>query len=222
MKGHADCAGNIIADNLARSCSNEKSAIICATTTAKTILQKQSDEVEQLKLKIRRDKLMNDVVENDIVYFIDHKLPDSCQRRAFIPTFERRNLLKIAHDDPLYGGHLGIKKSYRKWWPGIYNDVENYVKSCETCQAFKNTPGLPKRYLHSIPVSSSFEHLHIDLVGPLLLSYNGIMSIITVTDAFSKYLYAEAISTLTSDIIEFVCCCHLKKISSLFMEYPRQ
>lgn len=126
-----------------------------------------------------------------------------------MPRIARQYLLKLAHDDEKYRGHLGIKKTYRKllrfWWPRMNKDVERYVKSCDTCQRFKNPPRLPSGLMHSISVSQIFEHLHLDIVGPIKTTHKGNTCIITATDAFSKWAFAKPVcSTTTKDIIKFL------------------
>ena len=87
----------------------------------------------------------------------------------------------------------------------MYNEVENYVKSCHTFQKFKNPTGLPPGYLHSIPVSSAFEHLHLDIVGPLKTTLKGNNYVVTATDAFSKWAFARPAQNIrTSEVIRFV------------------
>lgn len=48
------------------------------------------------------------------------------EKRLFIPKSARKLLLEIAHDNPLYGGHMGIKKTLDKlgkyWWPSMNSE----------------------------------------------------------------------------------------------------
>lgn len=209
VKGHSDNIGNIRADTLARSRLDTKSAILYAITTNGSRLQQDDDEVIELKERIQRDEVRDFEVIDNIVYYIDRKLPENSQARLYVPKVSRHWLLTLAHDDVMYGGHLGIKKTYRKltrfWWPKMHTEVESYVKSCGTCQRFKQPRGLPPGYLHNIPVSESFEHVHLDMIGPVKTSYNGNAYVITATDAFSKWAFAKAcLNIRTSVIINFV------------------
>ena len=57
------------------------------------------------------------------------------------PT-EVDQLVSYAHDHPM-GGHFGAEKTLQKilsyyWWPKMGKYIEQYVKSCETCQKMKN------------------------------------------------------------------------------------
>jgi len=42
------------------------------------------------------------------------------------------------------GGHLGMNKTYERMklfitWPGMKQEIENYIKECEICQKNKIT-----------------------------------------------------------------------------------
>ncbi|KAG9508951.1 Myosin-M heavy chain, partial [Fragariocoptes setiger] len=156
VKAHADTPGNIRVDLLARRLIDGQAETLCLAATSGDKLQQLSDDVEDLKSKIKLGKLENFVLENDIVYYIDTKMPNADQKRVMFLERPVSGYLRLAHDDLLYGGYLGIKKTHRKliqfWWPQMHQSVENYVKSCDTCQRFKNPAGMPPGYLHSIPV----------------------------------------------------------------------
>lgn len=209
VKGHSDNVGNIRADTLARSLLDAKAAILNAITTNGSRLQQDDEEVEELKDRIERNEVQNFQIIDNLVYYIDTKLPQGSQTRLYVPRMSRHWLLTLAHDDVMYGGHLGIKKTFRKlirfWWPRMHNEVESYVKSCNTCQKFKPATGLPPGYLHSIPVSEAFQNVHLDIIGPLKTSYNGYQYVITATDAFSKWAFAQPAQNIrTAEVIKFV------------------
>jgi len=59
-----------------------------------------------------------------------------------VPKLQREQLLALHHNTPA-GGHLGCDKLYSQllldyWWPTIYKDVEQWVKSCKMCQEHSN------------------------------------------------------------------------------------
>lgn len=201
--------GNNRADSLARSLISKQVARLCAIATYPRDIQAGSEEVQELIAWIERVKPSNYEVINGTVFYIDKKLDEEDCRRVYVPKAARTYLLNLAHDDPLHGGHVGIRKTYgrlmRFWWPRIYKEIEEYVKSCDVCQKFKNPKGPPVGYLHSVPVSEIFEHLHIDIMGPVKRTYRGNAYIITATDAFSKWAFARAVQQTTTDvIIDFV------------------
>lgn len=209
VKGHADSAGNIRADLLAKSLLEHNTEQLCAAITFPRTIQEDSEEVYVLKQMIQDDKVTGYTIEDDTIYWIDKKTSGQEYLRIYVPATSRKFLLHLAHDNLQSGGHLGINKTYRKlfnfWWPKMYSDVEEYVKSCDVCQRFKEPAGLPPGYLHSMHVSSAFERLHIDIVGPIRSTWRGNCYIITATDAFSKWAFAKPVQQAkTSDIIEFV------------------
>lgn len=210
VRGHGDNIGNIRADNLARAQLEQEYGAICHVISQPVCISYDGDrEIDDLKTKIRSGQAKDFTIYDNKIYYIDRKLPEGDCKRIYVPKKYRKELLRLAHDNPLYGGHLGIKKTHRKlisyWWPKMHQDVELYIKTCEVCQKFKNEPGIPKGYLHSIPVSSIFEHVHLDIIGPILSTYRGNKYIITATDAFSKWAFAKPVqSILTADLINFV------------------
>lgn len=209
VKGHSDNIGNNRADMLARSLLDQKSATLYALSDDSSSLQNEDPEVEDIKKLINRGMLHEMEIINNVVYFIDRKLPEASQHRIYVPKRARHWLLTLAHDDQMYGGHLGIRKTFRKlirfYWPRMHQEVESYVKSCDLCQKFKSPSGMPPGYLHSIPVSKIFEHIHIDIVGPLHTTYTGHKYVITATDAFSKWAFAAPSQNVrTQELISFV------------------
>jgi ribonuclease HI len=209
VRGHADTPGNIKADLLARSLLDADSAAICSMSIGNHDIQDGNEEVERLKLQINGGKAPGFVIEDNCVYRIDPKVESGDPKQIYVPKSSIPYLLNLAHDNQIYGGHLGIKKTFAKlskfWWPGKHKDVESYVKSCELCQIFKRQHGLPYGHLHSIPVSFVFENMHIDMIGPVTTTTNGNKYIITATDAFSKWAFARPLKNITTtEVIRFI------------------
>jgi ribonuclease HI len=210
VRGHTDVPGNLRADHLARSLLDRQSEALKVFAARKHPVQIDDPEIEQIKREIRDGKRNDLFVENESVFYVDPRMDGGYSKRLYVPQLSRRWLLELAHDNQVYGGHLGIKKTISKltrfWWPGMSRDIEQYVKSCEICQAFKERPGLPPGLLHSIPISRVFEHVHLDIVGPTISStVRGNRYIITATDAFSKYAFAKPCQSVkTHDLVKFV------------------
>ena len=56
---------------------------------------------------------------------------------------EEQHKLIFEFHDTLWAGHRGVWATYSKlkekfWWTGMYNDVAEYVQSCENCQMYSN------------------------------------------------------------------------------------
>jgi hypothetical protein len=86
---------------------------------------------------------------------------------------EFETLMEMMHDHST-AGHLGIESTYNKikeryYWNQMYDDIREYIKTCNTCQRF----GKPERneLLHSIKVLQLCERVEINIVGPLLKNF---------------------------------------------------
>lgn len=72
------------------------------------------------------------------------------------------------------------------WWPGIRKDIQAFINTCIDCQRFD----LKKEGYHpmkSIEASEPWDHIQIDLIGPLPTSTNGYSYILTIVDVFTGY-----------------------------------
>src|SRR5260364_291160 len=113
-------------------------------------------------------------------------------------------------------GHLGTNAMYYKiaeryYWDQMYRDIQEYVKTCETCQ--KRQKGRRKEPLHPIQIGRAFERVGIDLVGPLPLTAKNNRYIIVATDYLTRWPEARAVpdagaNTLAQFIFEEIICRH--------------
>lgn len=101
--------------------------------------------------------------------------------RIVIPQDYQQKVLKALHN-----GHPGqarmksIMRSY-VYWPGVDQDVENFVQSCHTCAMAAKAP--TKTLLSSWPQASRpWERLHIDFAGPVGGQY-----FLVIVDSYSKW-----------------------------------
>jgi hypothetical protein len=113
-----------------------------------------------------------------------------------VPKPLRKDILEAAHTSK-EGGHLGFAKVYhalqcRYFWPGMFRDVLQWIKTCHDCQRSK--PGsvqYGKLQNMEIP-SKPFHKIGIDLV-----SFNGTKSgnrvVVTVVDYLTKFIVAAAL-----------------------------
>ncbi|KAG1034658.1 hypothetical protein G6F43_013366 [Rhizopus delemar] len=113
---------------------------------------------------------------------------------------ERLSLLKELHDGH---GHFGQEATWKRlymyyWWSKAYEEVKDYVKSCEECQLFGYLPDkLPNA--GKIPVNGLFERFGIDYIGPFPESRSGNKYIIIAVKYFTNWPVAKALSKADSD-----------------------
>jgi len=120
---------------------------------------------------------------------------------------ELEPILYMMHNDPT-AGHFGIEIMFNKireryYWPQMYNDIKEYVRSCDSCQR----RGKPSRNneLHPIPPHSPFYQVGIDFVGPLLITPRGNRYIIVAIDLFTKWSESRAVAEANaSQVSQFV------------------
>jgi hypothetical protein len=69
--------------------------------------------------------------------------PDTHATKLEQTEKEKRNIFRELHDNPV-GGHLGMNRKYDRLklfttWPGMKQELETYIRQCETCQKNKIT-----------------------------------------------------------------------------------
>lgn len=205
VKGHSSDEYNQKVDEMARRVLTTEVVTINAIIT-----NEWNQYPEVIELMSKSDQAnSNYIVKDNQLYFVDESLPAHYRNRLYVPVIHRQELMKRAHDDPLHGGHYGVKKTRMKlreyYWPSIATNIADYVQSCHICQTHKRSYYAKLGYLNPIPVSNLFERLHMDIVGPLPESKNGNKLILTCIDALSRYAFAAAKPVIsTRDIIEFI------------------
>jgi uncharacterized protein YuzE len=113
----------------------------------------------------------------------------------------RETLLATYHDDR---NHFGDRKTRAAitvdyFWPGITNDVDAYLRSCDSCARKKSTTQAPAGFLHPLPVPTArFLEIALDFVTSLPLS-KGFDTALIMTDRLTNYCKIEPLkSTATA------------------------
>ena len=92
----------------------------------------------------------------------------------------------MCHDDH---GHLGMDRvlillQERFYWPKMSNDVRNYIRICERCVCFKQTPEQEEMY--QITASYPLELIHLDFLG-IGGKKDKLKNVLVITDHFTCY-----------------------------------
>ena len=146
-----------------------------------------------------------DINEGILVHFSQSrwkKLPPEARDivQICLPTELRLKALRAYHDD---NGHFGAKKTHSQlqmkyYWPKMYSEVFNFVKSCDRCQRAKRNNAAVPPPLHPLPVVSIFGRLHMDIIGPLRKSSEGHQYILVVVDSQSRWVEAWPLKSQTA------------------------
>ena len=111
-----------------------------------------------------------------------------------IPETMRDEYMRQIHDIRTGGGHLGMNKCYDKlrnryFWPGMYKDMEDWIKRCQFCQRRK-TPRRSAPTQPNLRTTRPFECIGIDVLGPLPTSSTGFRYVIVFVDHFTGWVEA--------------------------------
>ena len=81
---------------------------------------------------------------------------------------------------------LSIQQKF--YWPHMYQDVQNYVLSCDVCQKVKVDRRQPKVPMTNMPIMDRFDSWHIDFLGPLpCTEEHSYAHILLVVDRYSRW-----------------------------------
>ncbi len=142
-------------------------------------------------------------LENGLLFKRFYKQNGTGSYLQFItPRAIREEVMRMMHDSIL-AGHLGRKKTtdkilQRYYWYELREDVNIWLKKCDTCAANKKLPKTPRAPLGDMRVGAPLDRISIDVLGPLPLTPRGNQFILVVADHFSKWTEAYAMPDQTA------------------------
>ena len=111
----------------------------------------------------------------------------------FLPQALINDVLQEAHGH-LLTGHDGVYKTKERifqcyYWPGMDANISDHLKTCHKCQIGRNDHRPAPALLTPLPQPTEpNQRIHADLFGPLRDLGRGKRYILTITDAFTKYV----------------------------------
>ncbi|GJW03032.1 reverse transcriptase domain-containing protein [Tanacetum coccineum] len=129
---------------------------------------------------------------------------------------EALEILEACHSGPT-GGHYGANFTAKKvfdagfFWPTIYKDAFEFVKSCDACQRQGKISQRDEMPQNAIQVCEIFDLWGIDFMGPFPSS-RGNKYILVAVDYLSKWVEAKALPTNDARVV-------VKFLKSLFSRF---
>lgn len=162
--------------------------ILEANTFEQILIIKQNQDENILKLRNElelkehkfyelRDGLVYKKAKNKLLFYV--------------PSCMETNVIRSCHDNI---GHIGVDKVLENicrvyWFPEIRKKVKIHIANCLKCIDYSPISNKTEGYLHSIPKGNlPFQTIHIDHYGPLEKINKGYKHILSIIDAFTKFI----------------------------------
>ena len=172
--------------------------------------QSEDPECKVMKSWIKKQKLslssyMQTIVQlygsrtcidtyNGLLYIYTNKIRTLPTKRLWVPERLRTMIMENHHGSTL-GGHWRETKTFeaislKYFWPSMAQDIESHIKMCKICHqqndrynAKNKVPLQPWG-----PPTARNQRIHFDLVGKLKSSSTKFKYILSITDAFSRWV----------------------------------
>lgn len=207
---------NHTADLLSRLPSNDKPSTLEKAANRMHLLHLRIKDLP-ITPKELKNQTISDKILGSIIAYMARGWPDKkALSPEFYPYFEKRTELSYEQDtllwrgriivptvlrtavlDILHDGHPGVTSMldlarFTAYWPGMDDDVEKYVRSCQSCQEARAREPLVPLHAWNVP-QEKWSRIHIDFAGP----FKGQFWFVVV-DAYSKWIEIESMRTITS------------------------
>lgn len=134
--------------------------------------------------------------------------PYTSDRLLFVvPKLFKKEVLFLCHSSRI-AGHLGIEKTTEKcrqkfYWPGMTKDIALYVKGCAVCNRSKHSVRHPKANMKLYHAGQPIERVHIDFLGPFVVSSQNNRYILVISDQFSKWVECIPLPNQTASTVAY-------------------
>ena len=151
--------------------------------------------LENKSLPIPHPQISNFSLSNSFLLF---------NSKIYIPINCRPSVLKLCHDSAT-AGHFGFKKTCNLvsrdfWWPSLYKDIKNYIRSCDICCRNKSFRHKPYGFLSPLEIPElPWSSISMDFITDLPSS-NGYSCILVVVDRLTKMCHLVPFKNIPSAV----------------------
>ncbi len=127
------------------------------------------------------------ILKINLLYLADKESP-----RLVVPKALHQMILHLGHTIP-WSGHIGQQKTYERigqifYWPKMYQDAQEYCKTCSECQMVAPVHKSDITYLQPLPIiGTPFDRIGMDIIGPLVKSSSGHQFALVICDYATRY-----------------------------------
>ncbi len=110
--------------------------------------------------------------------------------RMVAPAPRRKQILEVAHDRCGHPGARRLKEALevRFHWPKMFEDCLAYCKSCKSCAEFNKSGKVQTPMIIRSPVNQPFEHIALDIIGPLPKGKGGCRYVLTTACMATRWV----------------------------------
>ena len=162
------------------------------------LAQRQVPEDPQLARTVVAESYNYELEDGVLKHFYTRRckqvpMEERLVKQTAIPRCLRDELLKSYHDCIAGGGHQGFERTYaalrnKYYWPSMYENIRQYVKTCEVCQQSKRAFNAKPPPLHPQPVDDVFGRWQMDILSGLPTTKDKYKHILVLVDSYSKWV----------------------------------
>jgi hypothetical protein len=203
---------NVVADALSRRADHLDTTTNCdihtppnQTTIAAISMVNTNTFIQQIKEAYQRDPVAKKLCEQPIEPYMVKDGLIYKKDRIYIPKEDsiKQTIMQENHDNKL-AGHVGVVRTTdlitrHFFWPGMYAEIDRYVRTCRACQMNKPTNQLPVGLLQPLPIPErKWGTMTMDLITQLPKTTKGNDAIVVMVDKLTKTVHFAATKTTVS------------------------